>query len=896
MTLASGARVGPYAIVAAIGAGGMGEVYKARDTKLNRDVALKVLPKSFALDPDRLARFQREAQVLASLNHPNIAAIYGLEESDGVRALVLELVEGPTLADRVAQGPIPLDEALPIARQIADALEAAHEHGAIHRDLKPANIKVRPDGAVKVLDFGLAKAFDVAPTSDLSESPTMTSPAMTGMGVILGTAAYMSPEQAKGKPVDKRADIWAFGCVLFEMLTGKRAFEGEDVAETLGAVIHKEPVWTALPANTPPAVRTGLQRCLQKDPRQRVRDIGDVRLAIEGAFETVFPQSGEAPLVGAPQRVAWGRAITLVLAAALVAALASGVAVWSFARVGPAVPPQVTRFAVAIPQRDVIDNDSGMALSPDGSRLVYSATRDGVRQLFVRGRDQLEPVPIRGTEDAVHPFFSPDGAWVGFFTSSALKKVAITGGPAVTLCQVGRRRGATWGSDDTIVFSSVAAPGLMRVSASGGEPELLSTPKADEGRHNWPEFLPGGKAVLFTTGPEGPISGKRVALLSLETGEQRILVDGTDGHFVPSGHLVFGREASLWAAPFDVERLAVTGEAAPILEGVQVNTGGGWALYAVSNDGSLVYLPGGSGEERTLVWVDREGREEPINAPPRAYVYPRLSPDGTRVALDVRDQEQDIWVWDFARQTLTRLTFDPAPDTYPVWTPDARRLIFSSARAGPVNPFWQAANGTGSAERLAEDSNGLDTYSVSPDAKRLVLRELAQKTGYDVVMLSMDGERRVVPLLNTQFSERNAEISPDGRWLAYQSNESGVFEIYVRPFPDVNAGRWQISTGGGEKPLWARSGGELFYLTLTESLMSVPLQVGASFTFGNAGIALEEPYFAAVFADGRTYDVSPDGRRFLMIKEFGRAGETAPAQLIFVENWVEELKRLVPTR
>ena len=615
MALTVGDRLGPYSVTAQIGAGGMGEVWRARDTKLDRDVALKVLPDAFTSDPDRLARFEREAKVLASLNHPNIGHIYGLEEAEGTKALVLELVEGPTLADRIAEGPIPIDEALPIAKQIAEALEAAHEQGIIHRDLKPANVKVKADGTVKVLDFGLAKAFQPeASGASASESPTISlTAAATQMGMVIGTAAYMSPEQAKGKPVDKRADVWALGAVLFEMLTGQKAFAGDDVSDTLATVLKFDPDWEALPADTPAAVERLLRRSLVKDTRLRLRDAGNAIIELHES-ETA-PRLNAAPSPPAPRLQVWQRPVAGLGIVALTA-LITGIAVWSLTRPVPE-PATVTRFPLILPVGDIINSGDGMTLSPDGTTLVYAASRDGVQQLFARSRDQVMPRPLPGTEDAVYPFLSPNGEWVGFFAGSALKKVALAGGPPVTLCEVGVRRGATWGPGDTIVFSSSDAPGLMQVSVAGGEPRALTTPADDEEQHYWPSFVPGKNAVVYTAEPQGAPSDKRAQVVSLETGESSTLVQGSGATATRSGHLVFAREASLWALPFNANELTITGEPAPLVEGVQVNPGGNWAHYATADDGTLVYLPtvgAIQAAELQLVWVDRQGQEEPIDS------------------------------------------------------------------------------------------------------------------------------------------------------------------------------------------------------------------------------------------------------------------------------------------
>ena len=916
MALSVGSRLGPYEILALLGAGGMGEVYRARDTKLNRDVAIKVLLPSVANDPDRLARFRREAQVLASLNHPNIAHIHGVQESDSTRALVMELVEGPTLEDRIAEGPIPLDEALPIARQIAEALEAAHGQGIIHRDLKPANIKVRDDETVKVLDFGLAKALAPEPGSaaagELSQSPTITSPAMmTGVGMILGTAAYMAPEQAKGRPADKRSDIWAFGCVLYEMLTGTRAFGGDDVSDTLANVLKSEPDWSALPPATPGAARTLLRRCLTKDRKRRLDSAAGARLEIDDALMLPTP---DARLVssGVPS-VSWWRVAMGALVAVVVGGAAAGTAVWFATRPSAA---RVTRFALAPTGAaalsvDIISRD--ITITPDGTHIVYKGTGTKSRQLLVRALDQLEPTPLAsGTLGG--PFSSPDGQWIGFVDIGSgveLKRVAVTGGPTLLLCRLdGQSRGATWGDDGSIIFAtSATSTGLQRVSSAGGEPTVLTKPNRErgEGDHLWPQFLPGGHAVLFTiTAATGGIDASQVAVLDLRSGTQKILVrGGSQAQYLPSGHLVYAAAGALRAVAFDLARLEAIGTPIPVLPQI-VTLSTGTAEFDVARNGTLVYVAGGSGAPvapvRTLVWVDRHGHEEAITAAPaRAYATPRLSPDGTRLALGIFDQENDIWVWDFARETLTRVTTDPGLDGVPVWMPDGRRMVFSSAAAGALpNLFWQAADGTGAAERLTQSSRMQLPSAVSLDGTRVVFTEGVGVS--HVMMLTLEKDRRVQPLVQTPAAERNAEISPDGRWLAYESNDSGQFQIFVRPFPNVTAGLWPVSTGGGMQPLWAKNGQELFYLAPSGALMSVRVAPGATWTASTPTKLMDAPYYHGgngLFGGGlfRTYDVSLDGTRFLMIKEGGGPNQsTAPLSIVVVQNWLEELKGLVPTK
>jgi serine/threonine-protein kinase len=908
-TMLIGRHIGVYRLQSLLGAGGMGEVYRARDTQLGRDVAIKILPRIFTNDPERLRRFEREARMLAALNHPHIGAIYGVEEADGVRALVLELVEGETLADRLQRGPAQVAETLTLAHQIADALDAAHEKGIIHRDLKPANIKVTPDGVVKVLDFGLAKAATGdGSTPDLTQSPTVTVGG-TRDGVILGTAAYMSPEQTRGQAVDRRTDIWAFGCVLYEMLTGQRAFAGDKVSDTLASVLAREPDWGLLPSTVSPVLGTYLRRCLQKDLRQRVQAIGDVRLALEGAFETAGDAGSHGP---DPASVcSMRRRVALASAAALlVGAVVATTLTWIAMRPPEPAPPRVSRLPLA-PSGTAALTLNGvepdLAITPDGARLIYVGNRG--TQLFVRALDALEPVAVF-TGAPRGPFVSPDGQWIGFTDgNSVLKKVAVAGGLAVTLATLdGFSGGATWGPEDTIIVATFSATtGLQRVAAAGGPTTVLTRPGRAQGEtdHLWPEMLPGGRAVLFTvTAVTGGLDAASVAVLDLQTGTRTVLVrGGSHAHYVQAGggeggYLVYAAAGALRAVPFDLAHLQTRGTPVPVIPAV-VTTPQGGVEAVVAGDGTLAYVSGSvAGRTRTLVWVDRQGRETPIPAPSRRYVYPRLSPDGTRVAVFAQDQEEDVWVWDLGRTTLTRATFDPSIDSHAVWTPDGRRVIFSSDRAGERNLFWQAADGTGAVERLSESPNQQNATAVSPDGRLLIFTETAPKTGDDVMQMALDGTRRVTPLVQSPFTERSGVVSPDGRWLAYEANESGRFEISVRPFPEVNSGRWQVSTAGGTRPLWARSGQELFYVAPTGALMRVGVERALSWAATTPTLLVKDGYSTSPGGFfGRTYDISPDGQRFLMIKEGGGTDQTAtPPSLIVVQHWVEELKRLVPTK
>ena len=875
----------------------MGEVYRAHDKKLARDVAIKILPESFSQDRERVARFHREAQLLAALKHPHIAAVHGLEESSGSQCLVMELVDGETLAQRLVQGAVPVAEALAIARQLADGLYAAHEKGIIHRDLKPSNIAFTAEGQVKILDFGLAKLEDATSgtQADLSHSPTLSAN-VTHRGVILGTAAYMSPEQSKGRPVDKRTDVWAFGCVLYEILTGKRTFDGDDVSDTLATILKSEPDWSALPSDLPQPIRSLLRRCLEKDRNKRMADISTAAFVIDEQADFTNPAKTAAP-VGQSSRLRIGVPVAAALgAAALTAAIAM---LWT--RPGP---PFVSRLMITPPARAAVRLSGiqrDLAIAPDGRSIVYSGG-DG-SQLFVRPLDQLDPIPLTGLGNPISPFFSPDSQWVGFFdTNLSLKKVAVTGGPPLSIANItdgSYAMGATWGADATIVFATAnSVTGLLKASANGGAVTVLTQPNRNTGEadHVWPEFLPGGRSVLFTiTSTSGQIENAQIAVIDLQTATQKVLVrGGSHGRYLKSGHLVYGRSGTIMAVAFDLERLSVVGVPVPVLSPV-VTSSGGSANFDISSDGTLAYVTGDiQAAVRSLVWVDRQGKEEPLNVPLRTYLYPRISPNGSRIALDIRDQDNDIWMWDVARKTLTRFTSELAVDRFPVWTPDGRRLIFNSDRDGTINMYWQLADGTAPAERLTQSTDSQFPTAVSPDGTRLIFAQSGNRgtAPRELMMLTLNGERLALPLVQTPTADQNGQISPDGRWLAYDADESGRFEIYVRPFPDVKSERWQVSNAGGIGPLWSRNGQELFYWSPTGAMMAVPIGIGPKWSAGEPVKLFEgAQYMRGNTQAAPTFDVLPDGR-FILIKPTVGSASSTPNTMIIVQNWFVELQRL----
>jgi eukaryotic-like serine/threonine-protein kinase len=893
MALTAGTRLGQYEILAAIGEGGMGEVYRARDRKLGRDVAIKVLPDVAIGTPERAARFEREAQLLAALNHPHIATLYGFEETASGHFLVLELIDGESLADRIAASPggLPVAETLRIAGQIIDALEAAHEKGIIHRDLKPGNIMLTSDGQVKVLDFGLARATEGEAAASVSNSPTL-SLAATQAGVVLGTAAYMSPEQSKGRVADKRTDVWAFGCVLYEMLTGRRAFEGEDVSETLAAILRGEPDWSAIPPAVPPRVVEIIKRCLAREKKARIPDISVVRYLLNEAPAAAAPQT-PAIAASADSR---GRRI-----AAGLLWFAGGVALAAIAwlaasRVNRAPAPQAMRLAIVTPATHAIAAsaiDRVVALSPDGMVLAYigRAGSTGDNQLMIRRLDQAEPTAVPNTLGARYPFFSADGRWIAFFMSGELKKVAHTGGAPTPICRtVGGIRGGAWNASNTIVFATNdPGTGLLTVPASGGEPKVV-TKGSGLDDHFQPSFLPDGRHVLFTIHKLGVTDAAQVAIVDIGTGEWRVIVpSGSNAEYVDPGFLIYAQAGTLYAVRFDAHRNEIVGDAVAVEDRVLTLPTTDAANFAVSRSGHAAFVPGAfASTRRTVTWTQRDGTEEPVGAEPRVYSAARLSPDGTRIALEARDAEQDIWIYEIGRRTSTKLTFDPTLDAMPTWTPDGKHVVFQSGRTGVPNLFMQAADGTGKPVQISSAGTMQTPYSISPDGRELIAGEMHPTSGPDLVRVALGVKTDTTPVLATTAAETNGELSPDGKWLAYQVVETGTPQVFVRPYPRVDDGRWQISAAGGTRPVWTKNGKELIYLDLNRAMISVPVETSKGFRAGDPVKLFEKHVFTGV--PQRTFDVTPDGSRFVMIKDPDVDQGNGPPAIVFVLNWIEEVK------
>jgi serine/threonine-protein kinase len=923
-----GAQLAHFRLVEKIGEGGMGVVWKATDTTLDREVAIKVLPDTLAGETERLARFEREAKLLASLNHPRIASLYGLHATDGERFLSMELIEGKDLADLLTSGPLAIERALRIALQIAEGLEVAHARGIVHRDLKPGNVKLTADGDVKILDFGLAKALQgPAPNQDvdLSRSPTVT--VATQIGVILGTAAYMSPEQSRGHETDRRTDVWALGCILFELLTGRGAFHARTVSDCIARVLEREPDWEALPAETPAGVRRLLRRCLEKDPRRRLHDVADARIELE---DLVGGEGSDATPAG--PRVSPRATPGLGVAAGLVVGvLLTAWWLWEGSVPGPRGNDgggSLKRFSVALPEEIPAIPKPGtmaVAVSPDGRRIVYvglepgssgarAITRDGSPSgtsgrtvLYLRDIDDYELRPIEGTAGApASPFFSPDGEWIGFIDTheARLKKIRVEGGVPVTLCDAPNRAGH-WGADGRIYFSGTS-DGIFAVSENGGAPELLSRPRPERGEktRRFPHVLPGGRGVLFTLGTTKMESYDEadIALLDPGTGEHRVLLEGgMKPSYLPTGHLLYGRGGALYAIRFDLDTLEVSG--APFLVAEEVITSDGWgeAQYAVSDAGTLAYVPGGPEIYKfTVYWLDRHGRAEALPLPPRDYASALFSPDGKRLAITSLGANATIWVYEIERQTMLRLTTEW--DHYAViWTRAGEYVTAASGRAGQYG-FWNvAADGSGSEELLLDTgADGGYPGAWTLDDRTLVYAFTNPGTGLDILTLTLDGKAEVTPLVQTSFQESNPKLSPDGRWLAHVSDASGQTELYVQRYPEGGR-RWQISAGGGEAPLWSPDGRELYYWK-GGRMMAVSVDTHGGGLSPGKERALPQPEFSALL----DWDISPDGERFVVVGRLAtlvtaddttvtnaspNRVEVRVPEIRVVTDWFEELRR-----
>jgi Tol biopolymer transport system component len=898
MALTKGTVLGTYEILASLGAGGMGEVYSALDSKLGREVAIKILPPDYAQDPERLGRFEREARLLATLNHPNIGAIYDLAESNGTKFFVLELVPGETLADTVARGPVPVDEALVICRQIADALEAAHDRGILHRDLKPANIKITPDGKVKVLDFGLGKLFEHENPAGLSQSPTLLTGRASMEGMILGTAAYMSPEQARGKEVDRRTDIWSFGCVAFELLTGKQAFEGDTVTDLFASILRGEPDWNALPAMTPESLRLLLRRCLQKDTRRRLQHIGEARIAMEDAPASSVASPTAIPANGASRRPkSW-------IAYAVLSVIVIGAAAALIFFFKPVPDTRVVQFSVPPPPGGAFEQAAGViftvvSISPDGRRLAFTA-RDasGKVVLWVRLLDSLLPHSFPGTEGAAFPIWSPDSKSIAFYADGMLKKVEAAGGPPQALAEyafVGLRGGA-WNRDNVLLLPTSNNGSLSRISAAGGKPVEVTKLLPGQNTHRSPSFLPDGRHFLYFAGGNNEVSGVYVSALD-SSESKRLLSADSQALYSPTGDLLFVRQGTLLRQAFNVKTLDVTGDPIPVAEHVAVNNY--FASFSVSDNGVLVYKTGGSSEEVMLAWVDRSGNLiENVGTARGEYRGVDLDPDGKRIAVHRHEGNGgDVWIFETSHGPMSKLTFSALRDnSSPVWSPDGSHIAFGAQQNGKWQIFQIPALG-GKEELLLDDQDrNVAPMAWSPDSKSLVLRVVDPKTQGDEYIFSFE-DKKLTPLLNGPLNELWPQISPNGKWIAYTSNETGRYEIYIRPFPS-GEGKHQLSVNGGFAPRWTRDGKELFFLGPGGARMASVKMNAASGTNSQPPVELFSTGYVNFPHGGGSflpYAVSPDGQRFLIPRperpDLSAAGDVAQTPITVIFNWAATIKR-----
>ena len=925
-----GTTLSHFKITAKLGEGGMGEVYRAEDTKLGREVAIKVLPEAVASDPERLARFEREAKVLAALNHTNIAGIYSLESSvvgaplagaregttpregtspsptdTAVHFLVMELAEGEDLAQRLQRGPVPLEQALPIALQIAEALEVAHERGIIHRDLKPANIKVTPDGQVKVLDFGLAKALDPHdPTTsgphDLSLSPTLTAQ-MTSAGIILGTAAYMSPEQARGQEAERRSDIWSFGLVLYEMLSGQRLFQADTVSDTLARVLMQEPDWAELEGDLPAPILRLLQRCMERDTRMRLQAIGEARIALEGYIAE--PESAEAetaesqPTSAAPRSSLLRQAAPWLVVGGALGALA---AFWIGRQPGPEASTEPLHFAIHPVEGNIVGSEdtNGLDISRDGRKITFVGTEasGSGTMLYLKTIADAEPRAIPGTEGARAPFFSPDGEWIGYFTDRELRKVSLLGGSPIPLVSTGDRRGGLWHPDGTIYFVPHSAGPIMKISAVGGEltPVTSLDSERHERTHRWPSLVPGGKAILFTSDTHESTEyydDARIEAVDLDTGERKVVLEGTSRAVATSsGHLIFARDGSLFQVPFDLDKLETTGSPQMALQGVLTVVVSGAVQFAISDTGAIAYVPGGKTTEIfDLIWLTPEGESETASSERGVYYQAALSPQGDRAALTNSTADaQDLWILDMERGSKSRLTFE-AGNSDPIWTADGKRIVYSSNRDGShIKPYIKSADGIGEPELLWDSPDEAFPMDLSHDGRWLAVEhnrfQSEQEQGTEIWLVDLTGERKPYPFFEDRFTSRYASFSPDDRWLAYVSSESGEDHIYVRPFPSAD-GKWQISQVTAREPRWSPDGTRLFYRT-TEGLKYVTVDTTEGFR-ASRPVLVEPGGIGAPF--NMTYSFGPDGERLLVLRP--HAEDQSQWRVHVILGWQDQLGR-----
>ncbi len=888
MALLTGSQIGPYHIVSPLGVGGMGEVYRATDSRLRREVAIKVVPEVTAGNPDRMARFAREAQFLAAMNHPNIASIYGFEESPTMLALVMELVEGPTLAERLAQGPLPLEDGLPILRQITEALEYAHDRGIIHRDLKPANIKVKPDGTAKVLDFGLAKALsEDINTAEISNSPTLTA-AATKAGLILGTAAYMSPEQARGKTVDRRADIWSFGAVVFEVFTGTVAFKGDTVSDTLAAVIRGEPDWSLLPPKIPHEIQQLIRRCLDKDARTRLQSIGEARIALENASSGrnssiigVLPISDPVTKAAQPE----DRALKLPAGAALAALLiVAGYLAGILFHRGNASDGAAIRFTIMPPAGTSLNSAlRTVAISPDGARIAISAsTSDGPR-LYLREMNAASPVAVSGADGAVNPVFSPDGKWLAFFVGAQLRKISLDGGAPVTVADgISTAKGMSWGTDHNIYYAPAVNSGILRISDGGGKPQPVTQLQSGELAHISPEVLPDGKALLFTVFSGGNEDDGALVAQKIGSNERKVVIPkGVEARFLAPNHLLYMRGGSLMATTFDPKSLEVSGTPVTAIQDILMGSSLGSAQYDLSNSGTLVYVNGGrQAVENSLVIAEHDAKVQPLPVKPNLYGSPRFSPDGNLLALTLRLPDPDIWIYDLGRGALRRISFAPGEDELPVWSPDGKRIAYASN--GRQQAFVVAVDGSGQEESLMKNDSHFHLQSWSPDGKLIAFERLGVSGQYEIWMLPLEGERKPYSYLASQFRLSQPAFSNDGHWLAYTSNESGRGEVYVQRFPGPGE-KVQVSTDGGTNPVWSHDGKQLVYensgtLWATEVLLS-PFRIGKSRVLYQGEIWND--------AAGPNYALAPGAHKIVVVE---RVKDPDGGNVKVVLNWRQELQ------